>query len=1105
MQSHVLRVPIQLAALLAFAIFQLTFNQTGATFADQDLAREPLPSSWKQDAELTDVFFLNADLGWAVGAQGVIIRTTDGGKSWSEISQAFSLAASELSLSQKFRNMRSGVRSSSTGIADGSSDYNPIRCRFESVHFVDEKHGWVAGGYEVPYVGRSRAVVMRTQDGGLSWEAIKNLVVPRFSRIHFSDPVSGWAIGKTGNLFQSGIFYTSDGGRSWSSQSSGKLHAWTDAEQTSTGFVTVNCAGRLGVINASEYEASVILRDSGSRVSQVRMLDDKTGWAVGQNGTLLQTANGGLSWSPAEVPQIAKMIEAFDLETLSITDQKIWLAGDPGSFLFSVDRTTGQATANRTPINTRINKVYFTDDQTGWAVGALGAVIATQDGGKTWKRQRGTNRQAAMLLVAADDESLPFEILSKYATEENRICASLILRDSIDEKEIATQATERLGSVMTFAIATDATGQTREGVSVNRQHIVKKLVRVLRTMQPFVVVCNSGQLFSSAAESPTSNPVTLVRDAIRLAADQNAFPEMIAATQLKPWQVNRLAIRDPTGTVNIDPHRLLPRTGVLIEDQIAISRALSGESVIVDDAAKYRVTHFTSRDRISAGDLLSGLTTPSSIPSRKSANSKRGNLTMIQQANAKQQEFKRFVNFEANTPHDMLVWRQQVQSLALKMEKDVAGVWLTQLAERYLTKGKTELAANALSMMVTRWPDHAFAPAGLTWLAQYYASDEFGQIEFLNRVRSGQLLRNGQPSQAQQIKNEFATTPQVVHQGGVSQLVWAPTQVPPATGPDPAIALASGEESDNNVGRPAMFEERLRTASHYLTQLRRRDPELVASSQYQLLAAQISQRVAGVLANEGQLKSLVQKREFGGAGVSIGARRELGLRGLLPANEPVELLECQQTEQRPQLDGKLDEAFWQTAINNGNAVFSTVYRDDNSQDSRRDVAVFAYDDQFLYAGFTCHKIQGQYYKSRKQPRPRDADLTRRDRVELEIDVDRDYHSANRFVVDHRGWVRESCTGSHGWNPDWYVSQSEDETSWTVEFAIPLEQIVPGKTDPETTWAFRIARRAFDQTNLWDRSDESVSTPTGLQMGLMARPADFQLMRLTPVDDAIASE
>jgi hypothetical protein len=96
-------------------------------------------------------------------------------------------------------------------------------------------------------------------------------------------------------------------------------------------------------------------------------------------------------------------------------------------------------------------------------------------------------------------------------------------------------------------------------------------------------------------------------------------------------------------------------------------------------------------------------------------------------------------------------------------------------------------------------------------------------------------------------------------------------------------------------------------------------------------------------------------------------------------------------------------------------------------------------------------------KPKKQPRPRDSDLSAHDRVDLLIDIDRDYATYYRFTVDQRGWTAESCFGDSSWNPDWYVASREDDETWTVEFAIPLEQIVEKLPQPREVWAIGIQR------------------------------------------------
>src|SRR5690606_35919327 len=73
---------------------------------------QPPPSSptMHGDAELTSVFFLDADRGWAVGDRGVIWHTVDGGRAWRQ-------------------------------------QPSPVHCRLESVQFLSSELGWAVGGF----------------------------------------------------------------------------------------------------------------------------------------------------------------------------------------------------------------------------------------------------------------------------------------------------------------------------------------------------------------------------------------------------------------------------------------------------------------------------------------------------------------------------------------------------------------------------------------------------------------------------------------------------------------------------------------------------------------------------------------------------------------------------------------------------------------------------------------------------------------------------------------------------------------------------------------------------------------------------------------------
>ena len=270
-----------------------------SVYGDDTTAREPQPKSWQADAELTDVFFIDENLGWVVGESGTTLRTRDGGNTWNAQALNASFRKDTVELQQKFRNLGSGQLTNSTGVTSGKKSTSPITCRFDSVHFVDANQGWAVGGFQLPYINRTQAVVIRTRDGGITWQPVSDLAIPRLRKVKFATPRQGIAYGDSGNVFTGGIFTTNDAGSSWSAISSQTDAAWIDAEQTTNRFVTINDAGQLGRYENDQYAAAVLLGSPAANKIDfrcVKMIDSNQGVAVGTQGSLFKTNNGGLSW-----------------------------------------------------------------------------------------------------------------------------------------------------------------------------------------------------------------------------------------------------------------------------------------------------------------------------------------------------------------------------------------------------------------------------------------------------------------------------------------------------------------------------------------------------------------------------------------------------------------------------------------------------------------------------------------------------------------------------------------------------------------------------------------------------------------------------------------
>ena len=70
-----------------------------------EIGRNEIPDGWRDDATLHDVHFVNVSTGWAVGNQGVILRTTDGGRNWIELQNIGRDTGSKQDLSSKLRSL----------------------------------------------------------------------------------------------------------------------------------------------------------------------------------------------------------------------------------------------------------------------------------------------------------------------------------------------------------------------------------------------------------------------------------------------------------------------------------------------------------------------------------------------------------------------------------------------------------------------------------------------------------------------------------------------------------------------------------------------------------------------------------------------------------------------------------------------------------------------------------------------------------------------------------------------------------------------------------------------------------------------------------------
>jgi photosystem II stability/assembly factor-like uncharacterized protein len=203
---------------------------------------------------LRNIFFLNATTGWAVGDDGMIIKTTDGGNTW--VQQTSNL---------------------------------PALYTIWGIHFVDATTGYAAGNYQ----GSTR-FFMKSTDGGTTWvtQTFRGSLV---YDLFFPTSTVGVAVGASASGSDRIVVRTPDAGATWpvvvnltGNAGCYSVH-FTDANK---GFAT----GPAGMIRTTDGGLTWNGVGSVNYLHAIHFADATNGMAVGRDGKVIQTIDGGNTW-----------------------------------------------------------------------------------------------------------------------------------------------------------------------------------------------------------------------------------------------------------------------------------------------------------------------------------------------------------------------------------------------------------------------------------------------------------------------------------------------------------------------------------------------------------------------------------------------------------------------------------------------------------------------------------------------------------------------------------------------------------------------------------------------------------------------------------------
>ncbi len=409
--------------MLVFALAALLSAQEWQTVKVGDMEYYP-----------NDGFFVNADTGLYVGADGVVVGTFDGaasavvlrepdgsGRSWKDVQFANDSVA--------YACGRGGVIYKTV---NGGYAWHLVA---DTANFSDELDGIAVVSENVVYAAGKNATLLKTTDGGATWEK-SDFSFEAGGKSQDLDGGIAFCNENVGVVIPDGTggysWYTHDGGATWNfvqleypsaaaSTRSFDVAAGGDSTVLIVGYnhckflskdggATYSLTGDFvpgytatyysaGVINENTFVAGgkngyvEITRDGGATWSNISIpsgrtiqfidfIDTNNGYVFAHDGQWFKTIDGGITWTPIlDWPNCSFWGLAFPSENKIVLTSwgggEMTISEDGGAtWSYPDNRATGS-----------VNNLYeceFADENNGLIAGSYGDLRRTTDGGQSW-------------------------------------------------------------------------------------------------------------------------------------------------------------------------------------------------------------------------------------------------------------------------------------------------------------------------------------------------------------------------------------------------------------------------------------------------------------------------------------------------------------------------------------------------------------------------------------------------------------------------------------------------------------------------------------------------------------------------------------------------
>jgi len=322
----------------------------GKVLLTQDGGHHFRPLDIGTDRAVFAIQMVDGQNGYLTGQDGLAMRTRDGGRTWEKLNTRTSLYIFALSFPDRLHGFMVGYDGLVLSTTDGGETF--FKRKLERI-FPPEQKDQAPGFDEPTYYG-----------------------------VAFVDDNQGWVVGEMGR-----IWTTSNGGKTWHEQQDTLMPQWKHELAT-------NEDPRFRSFTLPEFFG-------------VSFRDGQHGAACGIHGTIVQTSDGGRTWT------FEHLAEKPDGPPDTLVPGQLRLDLPARAPLFSIDlygKESGITTGlSGTALGLQGNSAWgpiagfpatplplmqtrFFDEKHGWIVG-FGTILYTDDGGKSWRSCTGQGQE----------------------------------------------------------------------------------------------------------------------------------------------------------------------------------------------------------------------------------------------------------------------------------------------------------------------------------------------------------------------------------------------------------------------------------------------------------------------------------------------------------------------------------------------------------------------------------------------------------------------------------------------------------------------------------------------------------------------------------------